>query len=77
MKMESVSHCDERSLLAPQRLHIMSILQVTVLWVTMIFILLASATPQHLVMSPEECGVQMCIKSCDVREQQLNGCRCR
>lgn len=34
-------------------------------------------TPQDLVMSPEVSGVQMCIKICDAREQQLNGCRWR
>lgn len=75
--MESVSHCDERSLLASQRQQIMSILQVTVLWVTTFFILFVSVTPQHLVMSPEVSGVQICIKSCDAQEQQLNGCRRR
>ncbi len=75
--MESVSHCDERSLLAPQRQQIMSILQVTVLWVTTFFIIFVSVTPQHLVMSLEVSGVQIRIKSCDAREQQLNGRRWR
>lgn len=69
MKMESVSHSDERSLLAPQRQQIMTILQVTVFRVTIFFILFISVTPSHLVMSPE---VQICIKSCDAHEQQLN-----
>ena len=37
MKTESASDCDERSLPAPQRRQITSILQVTVFWVTIFF----------------------------------------
>lgn len=55
MKMESVSHCDERSFLAPQRQQIMSILQVTVFHVTtfflfffILFTLFTSVTPKTL-----------------------------
>lgn len=49
--MESVSHCDERSLLAPQRQHIMSVLQVTVLWVTTIFYTLRLGNESRSVWS--------------------------
>lgn len=68
MKMESVSHCDERSLLAPQRQQIMSILQVTVFWVTAFFfsffsILFLSVTPPHPVMSPEVSRVKYALRA--------------
>lgn len=69
MKMESVSHCDERSLLAPQRQQIMSILQVTVFWVTAFFfffffsILFLSVTPSHPVMSPEVSRVKYALRA--------------
>lgn len=67
MKMESVSHCDERSLLAPQRQQIMSILQVTVFWVTAFFfffsILFLSVTHPHSVMSPEVSRVKYALRA--------------
>lgn len=76
MKMESVSHCDERSLLAPQRQQIMSILQVTVFWVTAFFFLLFHPLPLCDTFTPsnESRSVksQICIKSRDARKQQLD-----
>lgn len=72
MKTESVSHCNERSLLTPQRQQIMSILQVTVSWVTTFFIRSVSVTPSHLLMSPGVSWDEMCIEICDAHEQQLS-----
>lgn len=76
MKMESVSHCDERSLLAPQRQQIMSILQVTVFWVTAFFFLLSHPLPlcDTFTLSNESRSVtsQICIKRRDARKQQLD-----
>lgn len=68
MKMESASHCDERSLLDPQRQQIMSIFLVTVFWVTTCFILFIFVTPSHLVMSPEAPKVQIYFKSYDAHK---------